>query len=107
LAIYPCRLIAAHPLSRTFMPKVGKPPAFSYLYPDEDAALLKSSKVPLSYRILSSFSSREGCRVSEAIQLRVGLDVELQRGAVKLDINKTGDARSWALDSAVASALAQ
>lgn len=45
--------------------------------------------------------------VARDIQLRVGLDVDLQRGAVKLDVNKTGDARSWALDSAVTSALAQ
>ncbi|MEI9949460.1 MAG: hypothetical protein WDO74_10875 [Pseudomonadota bacterium] len=54
--LYPCRLLEASPLNRNFMPKVGKPPAFSYLYPDEDAALLKSPKVPLTYRVLWDFS---------------------------------------------------
>jgi integrase len=107
LAVYPCRLIDANPLTRNFMPKVGKTPAFSYLYPDEDLALLSSSKVPLSYRVLWGFLAREGCRVSEAIQLRVGLDVDLERGALKLDVNKTNDARTWALDPGVTRAIAR
>ena len=105
LAVYPCRLIEVSPLNRNFMPKVGKPPAFSYLYPDEDRALLSSSKVPLCYRILWGFLAREGCRVSEAIQLRVGLDIDLERGTVSLDANKTNDARPWALDPGVTRAL--
>ena len=93
LAVYPLRLIKLNPLPKGFMPKVGKAPAFSYLYPTEDAALLESPKVPLAYRMLWGFLAREGCRVSEAIQLRVELDVDLVRGAVKLDVNKTDDAR--------------
>ena len=105
LAVYPCRLIEASPLNRNFMPKVGKAPAFAYIYPSEDATLLKSPKVPLTYRILWGFLAREGCRVSEAIQLRVGLDVDLERGSVSLDVNKTNDARTWALDPAVTRAL--
>lgn len=44
--------------------------------------------------------------VSEAIQLRVGLDVDLVRGALKLDANKTDDARTWVLDAGVKRALA-
>lgn len=105
LAVYPCRIVERHPLPRTFMPKVGKPPAFSYLYPDEDAALLACAKVPLEYRMLWGFLAREGCRVSEAIQLRLGVDVDLERGVLSLDKNKTDEARTWALDPAVVQAL--
>jgi integrase len=105
LAVYPCRIIERHPLPRTFMPKVGKAPGFPYLYPDEDLALLKCDKVPLAYRMLWGFLAREGCRVSEALQLRVGGDLDLIRGAVSLDKNKTDDARTWALDVGVVRAL--
>jgi integrase len=105
LAVYPCRLIERQPLPRTFMPKVGKPPAFSYLYPSEDRQLLECVEIPLVYRILWGFLAREGCRVSEAVQLRVGVDVDLERGALTLDENKSDDARAWALDPNVARAL--
>jgi hypothetical protein len=39
------------------------------------------------------------------VGLRIGLDVDLRRGVVKLDRNKTDDAPAWALDAAVARAL--
>ena len=106
LAVYPCRIIERSPLPKSFMPKVGKAPSFSYLYPDEDAKLLGKAEIPLCYRILWGLLAREGCRVSEAIQLRVGIDIDLERGAVKLDKNKTDDARTWALDPGVTRALA-
>lgn len=108
LAVYPCKLIAANPLPKSFMPKIGKPPAFSYLYPDEDAALLKCQKdeVPLCYRVLWGFLAREGCRTSEAAAMRLGHELDLERGVCSLDENKTDDARAWALDKGVARALA-
>ncbi|HET7542017.1 MAG TPA: site-specific integrase, partial [Polyangiaceae bacterium] len=105
LAVYPCRIIDRQPLPRTFMPKVGKPPAFSYLYPTEDRALLECIEIPLVYRVLWGFLAREGCRVSEAVQLRIGVDVDLERGALTLDENKSDDARAWALDPGVVRAL--
>lgn len=107
LAVYPCRIIERHPLPKGFMPKVGKPPAFSYLYPEEDSTLLgaPADKVPLAFRMLWGFLAREGCRSGEAIALRIGLEVDLQRGVVSLDKNKTDDARAWAMDPDVAEAL--
>jgi integrase len=105
LAVYPCRYIAASPLPRGFMPKVGKPPAYPYLYPAEDAALMACGAVPLCRRILFGFLAREGCRVSEAAGLRFA-DLDLKRGVITLDENKTDDARSWALDPGVTAALA-
>ena len=104
LAVYPLRLIKASPLPKGFLPKVGKPPAFSYLYPAEDAALMACEAVPVQERLLFGFLAREGMRVSEALALR-WQDVDLERGSVSLDRNKTDDARTWALDPGVTRAL--
>jgi integrase len=119
LAVFPCRYLTASPLPRGFMPKIGKPPAFPYLYPDEDAALLawtaeraaaagvtaERPGIPLVRRLLWGFLAREGCRTSEALGLRVGMDVDLARGVVRLDENKTDEPRAWMLDAGVAAAL--
>lgn len=105
LAAFPCRIIEGSPLPRGFMPRIGKAPRFPYLYPTEDAALLAWMKIPLGRRMLWGFLAREGCRSGEAVGLRVGQDIDLDRGVVKLDRNKTDDARAWAMDPAVAEAL--
>jgi len=105
LAVFPCRLLPSNPLPRGFMPKVGKPPGRPYLYPAEDAALLECTTIPLWRRVLWGLLSREGCRSGEAITLRVGVEVDLDRGAVSLDENKTDDPRAWALDPGVVEGL--
>ena len=87
------------------MPKIGKGKAKGWLYPDEDRKLLASAAVPLAWRVLYGFLDREGPRFSEAAALDVA-DIDLDRGAVKLDENKTDDARAWALSPGVAPALA-
>ena len=50
------------------------------------------------------FLVREGMRESEALSLTWEC-VDLKRGAIRLDKNKTDDPRSWALDAGVARAL--
>jgi integrase len=105
LAVFPCRLIAASPLPRGFLPRTGKPPAYPYLYPGEDAKLLAHTAIPLGRRLLWGFLAREGCRSGEATSLTVGTDVDLERGVVRLDKNKTDDPRAWAMDPGVAAAL--
>lgn len=104
LAAYPARIIPASPLPRGFLPKPAKRKALSYLYPDEDRLLLGSDQVPLHYRVYYGFLAREGMRRGEAASLTWG-DVDIERGAVVLDENKTGDPRAWALDPGVARAL--
>jgi integrase len=104
LAVYPCRILKANPLPKGFLPKIGKPPTYPYLYPSEDAALGGCGDVSLARRVLFSFLAREGCRVGEAAGLKVA-DVDLERGAIKLDENKTDDPRDWALDPGVTRAL--
>lgn len=104
LAVYPARVRESNPLPRGFLPKPGAPKAKSYLYPDEDAALLAKREVPLPLRVLFGFLAREGMRYGEACNLRWS-DVDLARGVVKLDENKTDDPRAWPLDPGVSRAL--
>ena len=106
MAVYPARLIPTNPLPRGFLPTTGSTKAMTYLYPAEDAALLGCRTVPLAHRVLYGFLAREGMRRSEAERLTWG-DVDLERGVVTLDQTKTDDARAWALDPRVASALAR
>jgi integrase len=104
LAVYPLKCIPVSPLPRNFLPKLGKPPRFPYLYPKEEAALLAHKTTPLAYRVLFGFLAREGCRESEAFAFQVR-DFNLDVGSVRLDENKTDDPRSWALDPSVTVAL--
>jgi integrase len=104
LAVYPAGLLRATPIPAGFLPSVGQRKALTFLYPDEDRALLACAKVPLAHRMLYGFLCREGMRKSEAASL-TWADVDLERGAVKLDENKTDDPRAWALDPGVVRAL--
>ena len=103
-AVYPLRLLAANPLPKGFLPKPGAQKAKVYLYPDEDRVLLANVDIPLVRRVFYGFLAREGMRESEALALR-WTDLDLDKGAVKLDTNKTDDARTWALDPGVCRAL--
>lgn len=104
LAAYPCRLITATPLPAGFLPNVGKRKALSFLYPDEDRRLLSCDAVPLAYRVLYGVLAREGMRRGEAASISWA-ELDLERGAVAIDRNKTDDARAWALDQGVTRAL--
>ena len=104
MAVWPLELIDRTPIPPGFLPKPGARPAFGFLYPNEDAALLACADVPLPLRLLYGFLAREGCRLSEALGLR-WRDFDLDRGTVTLDRNKTDTPRSWALAEGVAEAL--
>src|SRR5512133_3565601 len=104
LSVYPLRLIPRTPLPHGFLPQLGKPPAYPFLHPAEDAALLGCGAVPYNDRLLYGFLAREGMRVGEACALQ-WRDLDLDVGSVALDDNKTHDARSWALDVAVVRTL--
>lgn len=104
MACYPMRLIASNPLPHGFLPKLGPGKAKQYLYPDEDAKLLACESVPIAFRLLYGVIAREGLRFGEALAL-TWADLDLERGAVRLDENKTDEPRAWALDPAVAATL--
>ena len=61
--------------------------------------------MPLGYRVAYLFMHREGMRKGEVRRLTWG-DVDLERGLVSLDENKTDRPRSWVLDPGVAAVLA-
>ncbi|MFI5298829.1 MAG: tyrosine-type recombinase/integrase [Polyangiales bacterium] len=106
LAVEPCALIASNPIPKGFVPKVPKHggKARAFLFPDEDAKLLARTETPIERRVLFGFLTREGMRREEAATLEWS-DVDLVHGIVSLDVNKTHDPRSWALDRGVVAAL--
>ena len=104
IAAYPAKLIAANPLPRGFLPKVGKGRSKTYLYPSEDAQLMACREVPLLDRVFYGLLVREGLRVGEATALTWG-DLDLERGVINLEETKTDESRTWALDGSVTEAL--
>ena len=104
LAVYPLQLRESSPIPKGWLPRAGKPPAFPWLYPDEESALLGCVDVPLPARVLYAVASREGCRLSELLALQVR-DFDARRGFVRLDHTKTGDPRTWALREDVCAGL--
>ena len=65
---------------------------------------MKCTAVPLSHRLIYGLLAREGLRLSEAQELD-WTDLDLQRGVIHLDENKTDDPRSWMLDAGVVEAF--
>lgn len=104
MAVFPLRMIRSNPLPVGFLPKVGPGKAKGWIYPDEDAQLLASPNVPFEWRIYYGFLHREGMRSTEAARLSWS-DLDLLRGGVALDNNKTNDPRAWALSLGVLEAL--
>jgi integrase len=104
LAVFPGRVIDASPLPKGYLPKLGPRKAMTYLYPDEDRKLLEKTTIDLTHRLMYGTLSREGMRRSDATQLS-WRDLDLDRGAIRLDRNKTKDPRLWALDPGVVRAL--
>lgn len=104
LAVEPMQILEQNPLPRGWVPKARGDKAKSYLYPDEEAKLLSCTAVPLGLRVVYAFLSREGMRKSGALGL-TWADIDLKKGVVTLDDNKTDDPRAWALGSDVAEAL--
>lgn len=104
LAVFPLRVLERNDLPAGYLPKVQQLKAAAYLYPDEEAQLLASKKVPMHYRMFFGLQAREGARASELLSL-ASKDVDLERGIVKLDQNKTGRPRAWKLTDGTVKAL--
>ncbi len=104
LAVYPARHRSDSPIPKGWLPKVRSTIAFTHLYPDEDRALLACPAAALVRRLFFGVLAREGLRREELASLR-WQDVDLDRGVIRLDVNKTDDPRAWALDAGVVRAL--
>lgn len=105
LAVYPLKLITATPIPRGWLPKPGKPPAYPYLHPVDDAQLLGCVDIPIAWRVYWGFLAREGSRAGEATGMRLGYEIDLDRGTISLDENKSDDPRTWAMGDDVCRAL--
>jgi len=105
--------IKHHPLPRGWLPKSQRADSIGKeaILPSEEALLLAGrpvgggEPVPLAYRVAYVFLHREGMRKGEAQRL-TWADLDLERGMVSLDENKTDRPRSWVLDPGVAKVLA-
>ncbi|MCW5837802.1 MAG: tyrosine-type recombinase/integrase, partial [Labilithrix sp.] len=104
LGVWPLRLISHHPLPRGFMPKIGGQKAKVYLYPEEERALMACKDVPLWRRVLWGLLAREGLREGELLLLTWSC-LDLTRGVLTLDDNKTDDPRAWAMNPGIVRAL--
>jgi integrase len=104
LAVYPARHLKQSPIPTGWLPKIKGRKAFDFLYPEEDVALMGAASVPLPRRLLYGFLAREGMRLGEALGLR-WRHLDLERGFVILDKNKTDDPRRWSLGADVVAAL--
>jgi integrase len=104
LAAFPLRVIEHSPLPDRWLPKEGPRRAFPFLYPDEDELLMRCNDIALGRRLLYGFLAREGLRISEAMRMTWS-DLDLARGVIRLDRNKTKRPRAWKLGADVASAL--
>jgi integrase len=112
LAVYPGRLRKDNPIPAGWLPRLGDAKAKECLYPDEDARLMhgvsvaevSGPDVPVLRRLAYGFLAREGMRTDEMSNLR-WRDVDLERGRVNLDENKTDDPRDWNLRPDVIEAL--
>jgi integrase len=108
LAVNPLELIEQSPVPPKFVPPYGPRRALGFLYPEEDALLLGASEavVPYAYRLYYGFLARNGCRPSEGLRLVFG-DLDLRRGILTLDKNKTKVPRAWVMGSDVTRVLSQ
>jgi integrase len=104
LSVFPLKLRKSNPIPEGWLPKPGPKLAKAYLYPDEDAQLMAATDIELAWRMFYGFQHREGPRRSESLSLQWS-DIDLDRGALVLDKNKTDDPRAWALDRGVLWAL--
>jgi integrase len=103
-AVYPLRLLPVLPIPKGWLPRGGGDKAKAWIYPNEDATLMACRDVPLAQRLFFGLLVREGMRVSEALAMGWP-DLDLERGVVRLDVNKTDDPRSWAMGEDVTRAL--
>lgn len=97
-------VLPQNPLPKGFIPRRPDGKARQWVYPDEEAQFAASPAVPLWFRVFCGFLAREGLRSEEARTLQ-WQDLDLKRGIVALDKNKTRDPRMWKLSDGMLEAL--
>lgn len=103
-AVDPLELIPRSPITKGFVEPEGDLPAFGFLYPEEEAALIGDTTTDEDERALYAFTARNGLRISEACAAVWG-DVDFHQRTFTLNRNKTGRPRWWVMDEDVVRAL--
>lgn len=96
LAVWPGQLLPQNPLPRGWMPKIGPRKMFFFVYPSEEALLLRCEAVAALARVFVGVLDREGMRVSELWDAE-WWQFDLARGAFSLPKNKSKNPRMWAM----------
>lgn len=104
-AVYPLQLISTSPIPPKWVPRMSGTRTFPFLYPAEDAQLLRCAKIPPSDRLMYAFLARTGLRVSQAAAL-TWKNVDLRLGVLKLPKHKRQPPRSFRLPPDLVAALA-
>lgn len=104
LAVYPLRLLEQSPIPPRFVPRMAGTRKFPFLYPDEDAQLLRCKRILPSDRLMYGLLARTGLRVSEAAALSYA-NIDFRKGVLRLEKNKTRRPRSFRLPPDVLRAL--
>lgn len=107
LAVWPLRLRPDNPIPKGFRPKIRTRAAMQWLYPDEEARLVACESIPLARRLFWGVLAREGLRDGSEATRVTWECVDLERGTLRLDKNKTKSPRTWKLDASVVRALAR
>lgn len=111
LAAYPAKLIKVNPIPDNAMPSKGTDVSLQFCYPEEDALLMADERADLGHRLLFGFMHRQGPRRAEVLGGKADIvdesvedddtfgdvpaltwgRVDLKRGAILPERNKTGD----------------
>jgi len=104
LAVYPVRLLERSPFPAGWLPPANGLKERGYLYPAEEAALMRAREVPLVWRLFFGCLAREGLRRENAATLEWS-NLSLERGHLVLDRTKNGRGASWMMDAGTTEAL--
>lgn len=104
LAIHPLELVEQTPVVTIPLPPARK--LYTFVYPIEEALVLRAVEIPFEIRFLYAFLSRNGGRITETLQYRWD-HIDLDSGVIHVDAEwtKMKKARYWDLAPDVLEAL--
>ncbi|MBX3125553.1 MAG: site-specific integrase [Polyangiaceae bacterium] len=104
LAVYPAKILKQTPFPPGWLPIKNDLKERTFLYPKEEAPLMRLTSLPLVWRVFFGFCAREGLRRHNAVTVEwAALDLDLD--TITLDVTKNGRGGFWKLDPGTAEAL--
>jgi integrase len=105
LAVFPLR--SDNPIPKNFLPRNRRSTAIQWLYPSEEARIAAYDAIPVERRLFWGVLAREGMRDGSEAACLTWECLDLERGTIRLDRNKTKYPRTWKLDPSVCRSLAR